>query len=217
MTYGITAWGSAGNSKLDKIFAIQKRCIRILYGKKLSYDHAEFYQTCARVRPYNEHVAPKSFTSEHTKPLFKLNKFLTVHNMHKLYTVVEVFKIIKYKTPISLSMLIQLNTLFYHSTNKNRMTTPHYKKQKSRNQFLYQSSNIWNKFNDKIFIMPSINKKLNIVIPGSCKYSDLSSTVNFVKQKFKKILLKLQNFGNEQIWQPSNIDIMKFPIPSLDL
>ena len=50
MTYGITAWGSAGLSKLNLLFNIQKRCIRLLFGNKLNFGHAEYYQTCARVR-----------------------------------------------------------------------------------------------------------------------------------------------------------------------
>ena len=35
LTYGITAWGSAGVSYLDGIFSIQKRCVRLLFGKKI--------------------------------------------------------------------------------------------------------------------------------------------------------------------------------------
>ena len=137
--------------------------------------------------------------------------------MHKLSCVVEVFKIMKYKTPISLSFLLQSNSLFYHSSYKNRLATPHYKTHKAKKQFLYQSSKIWNKFNSNIFIMPDIDKDLNIVIPGSCKNSDLSSTVNFVKQKFKRILLKLQNCGSDETWEPSNVDIMKFSTKLLDI
>ena len=49
--YGITSWGGACPSKLEKVFSLQKRCIRILFGNKVSFDHVEFYETCARARP----------------------------------------------------------------------------------------------------------------------------------------------------------------------
>ena len=51
LIYGITSWGGACPSKLEKVFSLQKRCIRILFGNKVSFDHAEFYETCARARP----------------------------------------------------------------------------------------------------------------------------------------------------------------------
>ena len=35
LTYGITCWGGAYTSKLQKLFNIQKRCIRMLFGLKL--------------------------------------------------------------------------------------------------------------------------------------------------------------------------------------
>ena len=144
LTYGITAWGCAGTSKLDKVFSIQKRCIRLLFGKKYSFDHAEFYQTCARVRTYSEHIAPKDYTLEHTKSIFKSNSLLTVHNLHKLYTINEVFKIMKFKIPISLSEYYK--TVNHPSLFKNHVVIPKYKKQKSRKQFLYQSTKLWNKY-----------------------------------------------------------------------
>ena len=62
LTYGISCWGGAYPSKFQKLFNIQKRCIRILFGEIPSFDHAEFYQTCARVRTYLSHMAPSSIT-----------------------------------------------------------------------------------------------------------------------------------------------------------
>ena len=40
--------------KLQTIFSIQKRCIRLLFGKVCNYDHSEFYETCI-----DEQRAPK--------------------------------------------------------------------------------------------------------------------------------------------------------------
>ena len=70
LTYGISCWGRSYKSKLQKIFCLQKRCIRILFGRTYSFDHHEFYYSCARTKTYTEHMAQKDFNLEHTKPLF---------------------------------------------------------------------------------------------------------------------------------------------------
>ena len=78
LTFGISCWGAAYPSKLQKLFNIQKRCIRILFGEIPSFDHAEFYETCARVRTYKEHMAARNFCLEHTKPLFNKHGLLSL-------------------------------------------------------------------------------------------------------------------------------------------
>ena len=42
LTYGISCWGGIYSTKLKNLFSIQKRCIRILFGESLSFDHPEF-------------------------------------------------------------------------------------------------------------------------------------------------------------------------------
>ena len=53
LSYSIGCWGGIPNYKLGKIFSIQKRCVRLLFGKEVSYDRPEFYLTCSRIRTYN--------------------------------------------------------------------------------------------------------------------------------------------------------------------
>ena len=66
LSYCISCWGGFPNYKLGKIFSIQKRCVRLLFGKEVSYDRPEFYFTCARIRTYNQHMEHKSHCLEHT-------------------------------------------------------------------------------------------------------------------------------------------------------
>ena len=61
LTYGISCWGGSYKSKLQKIFCLQKRCIRILFGRTYSFDHHEFYYSCARTKTYTEHMPRKTF------------------------------------------------------------------------------------------------------------------------------------------------------------
>ena len=106
LRYGITSWGSCSPHKLEQNFAIQKRCLRLLFGKQLNVDHAEYYKTCARVRPFGKKKVPKNFVLEHTKPIFKEYNLFTVQNLNKLYILNEIFEIQKYKYPIFLSNFI---------------------------------------------------------------------------------------------------------------
>ena len=50
LTYGISCWGGVYDSKLEKLFKIQERCIRILFGESYSFDHPEYYATCCRTK-----------------------------------------------------------------------------------------------------------------------------------------------------------------------
>ena len=58
---------------------------------ELTFDHPEYYMTCARARTYTEHTAPKNFLLEHTKPLFNENGFLSLRNLYKYLTLLELF------------------------------------------------------------------------------------------------------------------------------
>ena len=78
LTYGISCWGGVYYSKLHKLFNIQKRCIRILFGESYSFDHPEYYATCCRTKTYQEHGAFKNYAIEHTKPLFDKHNLLTL-------------------------------------------------------------------------------------------------------------------------------------------
>ena len=100
LIYGITSWGGACPSKLEKVFNLQKRYIRILFGNKVSFDHAGFYETCARARPLTSiNTDEINYELENTKPLFNNNNLLTVHNLYKLQIITETFKIKKIQLP----------------------------------------------------------------------------------------------------------------------
>ena len=110
LTYCITVWGGVPQYRLNNYFSIQKRCIRLLFGTQITYDHPEFYETCARIRTYNEHIAPKNYVLEHTKPLFNKYNILSLGNLYKYHSFMEVFKLLKYKAPKSLSELLITST-----------------------------------------------------------------------------------------------------------
>ena len=61
LSYCISCWGGISKYKLQSLFNLQKRCVRLLLGKVINYEHPEFYETCARVRPYNHQMAVENF------------------------------------------------------------------------------------------------------------------------------------------------------------
>ena len=76
-SYCISCYGGIRNYKLGKIFSIQKRCVRLLFGKEVSYECPKFYFTCARIRNYNQHMDTKVTVLNTQNPYLMNIKYLT--------------------------------------------------------------------------------------------------------------------------------------------
>ena len=199
LSYCISCWGGISSYKLQTIFAIQKRCIMLLFGKEFSFDHAGYYETCARARTYKEHMAPKNYCLEHTKPIFNEHKILTLHNLYILHTFIDLFKIIKCHTPISLFNLFrpgQRDTNF-------RLFLPKINLDISKVNFVFSSSLMWNSLISKV-LNTSVPENNGILVTGSSKNSDMSAPIQFVKAKLKNVLLEYQKSGDTPDWIPVN-------------
>ena len=92
ISYCISSWGGISCNKLSFLFSIQKRCIRLLLGEISTYDHATYYETCARARSFAEHMAKKNYQLEHTKPIFNSEKILNLHHLYIQHTFIELFE-----------------------------------------------------------------------------------------------------------------------------
>ena len=197
LTYGISCWGGVSSSKLQKIFSIQKRCTRLLFGKSPSYDEADYFETCARTRTYEVNMAPKNYCLEHTKPLFNEWKILSLSNLHKYFCFMETFKILKYHCPIS---LYELFTLAPRS-DKQLLIPPKINLECSKQNFVFTSTLIWNKFIGTILNLKNVCPSMSgIVIPGSGVNSDLSASICVIKNKLKSHLLLIQEEGDVTNW-----------------
>ena len=158
LTYGITCWGGAYTSKLQKLFNIQKRCIRMLFGEIYSFDHPEYYYTCARLITYAEYKTDKNYTLEHTKPLFNKLGFLTLHNLYTLRVLVEFFKILKIHSPISLYNSFNFCPRSCHY----RLLVPKCNLGISKNNYTVSASILWNKCIGKVLDPPVLSTVLNL-------------------------------------------------------
>ena len=68
MTYCITIFGHVSKNYVQKLFTVQKHCIRILFGDLDAYLNK--FKTCARCRPIESQLLGAEFlTKEHTKQL----------------------------------------------------------------------------------------------------------------------------------------------------
>ena len=85
---------------MEKIFRIQKHCIRILFGDLHKYKNKQ--KTCARTRPFGEQkLGSEFYCKEHTKPLFHETKILAVYIQHlQLSNMLRNFENIKIPTTI---------------------------------------------------------------------------------------------------------------------
>ena len=177
LSYGITVWGGVSNSNLDPLFKTQKKCIRILFGDNKAFE--DKFKTCARCRPIdNQYLGSEFYAKESTKPLFKAHELLSVHNLYKHRCIMELFKIIKYRLPISLYELYSKS-----SRRDDLLITP-----VPSHNFFYKSASLWNNF------------------IGTCGRRDfVTSSCYSVKSSLKKSLLAAQNEPADS-WCNNNFD-----------
>ena len=130
------------NLNCKSIFTIQKRCVRLLFGKKFSFDHAGYYENlCAS----SSHTSTKNYCLEHTKPIFNEHKILNLSNLYVHQTFMTTYKIMKDHTPISVYDLFNLG----HRHNLLINLPPIHLTYLST-IFVYQCSLLWNKYIGKV-------------------------------------------------------------------
>ena len=191
LTYGITVWGGVCKTKMEQIFRIQKHCIRILFGDREKYTMK--FQTCARTRPCRwvhnhfeyqlQKLGPSFYCKENTKDLFNINNILTAQNLYNYHSCIEMFKIIKFRLPVSLYAHINI------SDRKNLLIILP-KKHRNMSQFLYKASILWNIAHRKLLT----------------RDHDTSTKLAFVKNSLKALLLQNQRKGNTD-WADENFKI----------
>ena len=133
---------------------------------------------------------------------------MTVHNLHKLFILNEIFKIQKYKTPISLSTFLFKKSDQSRLCRKENLAVPNYRLNVSRNQFLFFGTTIWNNVNSKIYkSLNSESQQSQLICPGSDIFSDSSAPISYVKRKLKNVLLSLQLSGDSTNWEKHNFQL----------
>ena len=178
LSYGIDVWGGVSSNKINPLFVVQKKCLRILFGDQEAY--LDKFKTCARCRPCNEQILGHEFYErEPSKPLFVKNKIMTVHNIYNYHCFMDVLKILKLRTPISLYAEFNLS-----NRKETLLLTP-----SPDTYFIYKSSILWN----------SLRNKLNM--------KDFSMNISCFKSQIKSLILSVQQSHHETEWSVHNFDI----------
>ena len=179
LSYGITVWGGISKTNIQKIFSIQKHCIRILFGDLDAY--LDKFCTCARVRPYGfQKLGEAFYCLEHTKILFNDNDLLAVENLFAYHCCIETFKILKFRTPITLHSLLNVSC-----RNNSMLIIP----PTPSIQFAYTGPKLWNNIRKKLLIDPEL---------------DSSTKLSIVKSTVKNLLLTNQKKYDKYQWCPYN-------------
>ena len=173
--YGITVWGGISHVKLRPLFIAQKHCMRILFGDKEAY--LEKFKTSARARPFElQKLGPEFYEKEHSKPLFNSNEIMTVHNLYNCQMINSVFKILKFRTPISIHSCFEIS-----SRKENLLLIP----RTFSESFIYNGTILWNTFLS--------------CCEGSLSRSSLAGHGN-LKSKIKAMILCRQKMGDVNDW-----------------
>ena len=202
LSYCISSWGGVPAYRLSSLFSIQKRCVRLLFGKKPSSDHSAYYETCARARTFSEHMTKKNYKLENTKPIFNEEKILSLHHLYTQHTFIELFKIMKERQPISLAELFQPSS----RSTSNTLILPKHSLEITKHNFVYNGSYIWNGLIGNLFDKCIPNKD-NIMVPGSSKISDLAAPISIIKSRVKNHMFNTQVIktpGRSNEWMPNN-------------
>ena len=178
MNYCLTIYGGANKNHIEKLFRVQKHCVRILFGNRDEY--LDKYNTCARVREIGkQRLGSEFYSKENSKPIFNNLKFLSIYNIYNYQTCLEVLKILKYRRPAPLHETYTLS----QRNNSTLLILP-----AKANHFTYISSRMW-----------------NIAVKCLVKDSGLvDMKLGSFKRGLKNCLLQIQAKYDCNEWYPDN-------------
>ena len=125
-------WGSAANSHLQSLTLIQKKCIRII-------SKAGYY--------------------DHTEPLFKEQKILTVPEIYEYNCTKFIYQCYNNKTYTNFkNKLVKNSDIHSHNTrSKDSIRKPRVRLHKFINSFLYKGIDMWNELPDRIKLIKTFD------------------------------------------------------------
>ena len=141
------------------------------------------FKTCARARAFGEQkLGPKFFEKEHTKALFNKHSLMTIHNLYFYHCSNDIYKILKFRTPISLHSMFKLS----NRTGKGTLllTPP------PSQSYCYRSGTIWN------------------FVRGKLLLNEFTVAQSTFKLSIKKLIMDAQRQGDPVLWEKSinNLD-----------
>ena len=145
-----------------------------MFGDKEKYLNK--FKTCARTRPYdNQKLASEFYKKEHTKPLFNKNSIMSVYNLYFYHCSTDIFKILKFRSPISLFSLFNLSE---RAGKESLALTP-----SPSDSYAYRVGTIWN----------FIRQEFSI--------TEFSTKFSVIKSATRKLIYEKQKEGDFNEWE----------------
>ena len=124
-----------------------------------------------------------------------------MQNIYIFRSLVELFKILKLHSPVSVYNLFK----FCPKTHHLKLMCPKYSLDISKNNFTVNSITLWNSnvrflFDKSILCIPKCTNGLQLIIPGNVINSDLTMSVGTFKSRLRNLLIKLQKEGDPNEW-----------------
>ena len=129
------------------------------------------------------------------KQLFNEKGILSFKNLYNYHMFMEVFKIVKFSTPISIRNLVK----FLPRGEKLILEVPLVRLDVTKQNFAFKSTLVWNDLSVKILEKCDALDN-GLIIPGSAENSDLAASTSFVKGRLRNLLLSQQKLGDPLLW-----------------
>ena len=179
-------------------------CVNLLQGganQILIY----FCQSCLNDHPKLKLIY-KDYSRDHTKPLFKKHEILTVHNLFVYHILLELYKILKFRTPYCMYDLINPYT---SSRGGIYFRVPEVNISPQQRSFSYQSIHLWNKLYKKLITPFTITLHKDHKLKSDVSSNDIicydyTNTVSSFKSKLKTHLSLVQHSGANDAWFDGN-------------
>ena len=149
------------------------------------------------------------FDRTNTKALFAEQGLLTVHCLYYKHTLLETFKILKYRAPIGLHQLFHLAEK-RHKESFRLSPSSKIKSTIAEHNFVAKASAIWNFFVNDVLVSNKINENIGYIIPGETSNSDLSSSIAFIKEKTTRVLIDFQSRGLDSEWEKKQFELSNY-------
>ena len=147
------------------------------------------------------------YTKEHTKPLFIKHEILSVFNLYPYHCLLELYKILKFRTPYCIFEQFQL--LPSQTGRSLTLKLPIYTLRCQKQTFSHQTSIFWNRMHKKL-LKPSVvnlhqshTSKLNL-LASEVILLDYSTKIAAFKSGLRKCLLSTQASGGRIDWSTNN-------------
>ena len=133
LNYGVLAWGSAVQTKIDKMLLLQKRAIRLICN--VSY-------------------------RAHTDVLFRENRILKITDLYRLQLGCFMYNININATPTVFKGMFQKNNVIhnYSTRQANDFHLPKNRTNFGNKTFKFSGPKLWNSFDDSIKQAPNFNR-----------------------------------------------------------